>query len=109
MLQLQKCIPIQYLFLHTMRRTHGSQYLHGFTMIYSRADQQKLTSSGVVTLTDKKWKSRIKSYTRVSEGTLTVRSNCRNYLIVVGVYTLEQERKENTEKFYETLQEQIYK
>jgi len=57
-----------------------------------------------------KFKKRIHSYVFVNERILQLRYKLRTeYLTLQAVYTLEEGKTEQTEEFYETLQDQIDK
>jgi len=67
-------------------------------------------AAGIAIMIKAKFKKRIHSYVFVSERILQLRYKLRRgYLTLLAVYVPEEGKTEQTEEFYETLQDQIDK
>lgn len=94
----------------TKKKLKGTKELNDYTMIYSGVPQNIRAKCGVAILVDNKWKTRIEYYTYVNERIITVRLKVdRGHLTIIGVYAPEEGKKQETEQFYEQLQETIEK
>lgn len=75
---------------------------------YSITDQLQIkvnASAGVAIIMNSKWKRRVQSYNWQNERIITCRFKIeRGYLTVVGVYSPDEGRKEETDIFYNELQ-----
>lgn len=66
-------------------------------MLHSAIDSATRAQSGVAVTTDKRWRNKIQNYIYFNRRIIIVRFKIdRRYLVVVGVYTQEEGRKECT-------------
>lgn len=94
----------------TKKKLQGTKEVGEYIMIYSGVKQQQRAAAGVAILVDKKWKTKIQDYTIINERILQIRLKVeRGNLTVIAVYAPEENRKEESEKFYNSLQETLEK
>jgi exonuclease III len=91
----------------TKKKLKGSQDLEDYILSYSGVPTNKTAAAGIAIMIKAKLKKRIHSYTFVNERILLLRYKLqRGYLTVLAVYAPEERQIEQTEEFYETLQDQ---
>jgi hypothetical protein len=75
--------------------------LGNYTMLYSGATQETRAQSVVAVMLDHKWTSRITDYSFINDRTVTVclKPN-RGHVTIIGVYVPEEDRQEETRRFY---------
>jgi len=79
-------------------------------LLYSSVPMNKRAAAGIAIMIKAKFKKRIHSYVFVNERILQLRYKLqRGYLTLLAVYAPEEGKTEQTEEFYETLQDQIDK
>jgi len=94
----------------TKKKLKGSQELDGYILLYSGVPKNKRAAARIVIMIKAKFKKRIHSYVFVNERILQLRFKLkRGYLTLLAVYAPEEGKTEQTEEFYETLQDQIDK
>jgi len=77
---------------------------------YSGVPMNKRAAAGIAIMIKAKFKKRIHSYMFVNERILQLRYKLqRGYLTLLAAYAPEEGKTEQTEEFYETLQDQIDK
>lgn len=89
----------------TKKKLKGSKYVENYAMFYSGVDQRERAAKGVSIFIDRKWESRIKEVQYINERIIMMKlKHDRGYLIAIGVYAPEEGKKDETEEFYEILQ-----
>lgn len=89
----------------TKKKLSGTKELENYVMVYSGVPQYKRAACGVAILLHNQWKSKIVSYSYISERMVTLRMKTeRGHLTVVGVYAPEEGKYDETLLFYESLQ-----
>jgi hypothetical protein len=89
----------------TKKKLNSTKDMDDFAMLWSGVPQSKRASSGVAIIVDKKWKNYIKNYTFVNDTIVIVKLRMpQGNMTVVGTYTPEEGRIEETEKYYHKLQ-----
>jgi hypothetical protein len=93
----------------TKKKLKGTKETENYIMNYSGVPLNRRASCGVA-MPVKKWRNRISSYEYISERTVTTKLELdRGHLMIVGVYTPEEGRRDETSRFYEILQQVISK
>jgi len=88
----------------------GSLEFEDYILLYSGVPTNKRATAGIAIMIKAKFKRRIHSYMFVNERILQLRYKLqRGYLTLLAVYAPEDGKTEQTEEFYETLQDQIDK
>jgi len=94
----------------TKKKLKRSQELDDYILLYSGVPTNKRAAAGIAIMIKAKFKKRIHSYVFVNERILQLRYKLqRAYLTLLAVYAPEEGKTEQTEEFYETLQDQIDK
>jgi exonuclease III len=92
----------------TIKKLKETKEIGDYTMIYSGVPRNRRAYCGVALLIDKEWKTKIRSYIFINEGTVIARFKInRGHLTVIGVCAPEEGKTEDTEILYEELQKQI--
>jgi len=92
----------------TKKKLNGSLELADYILLYSGVPTNKRAPAAI--MIKAKFKKRIHSYMIVNERILQLRYKLqRGYLTLLAVYAPEEGKTEQTEEFYETLQDQIDK
>jgi len=94
----------------TKKKLKTSQELGDYILLYSGVPTNKRAAAGIAIMIKAKFKKRIHSYVFVNERILQLRYKLqRGYFTLLAVYAPEEGKTEQTEKFYENLQDQIDK
>lgn len=94
----------------TKKKLKGSYELDKYTIIYHGVPQEKRAAAGIAILTNKIWTKKIHSYEFINERIIKARFRIqRGYMTIIGVYSPEEGRVEETEQFYDNLQKVIDK
>ena len=94
----------------TKKKLKGSQELDDYILLYSGVPTNKRGAADVAIMIKAKFKKRIHSYMFVNERILQLKYKLRRvYLTLLAVYVPEEGKTEQTEEFYETLQDRIDK
>jgi len=94
----------------TKKKLKVSQELDDYVLLYSGVPTNKRAAASIAILIKAKFKKKIHSYEFVNERILQLRYKLqRGYLTSLAVYVPEEGKTEQTEEFYETLQDQIDK
>ena len=94
----------------TKKKLKGSQELDDYILLYSGVPTNKRAAAGIAIMIKAKFKKRIHSYVFENERILQLGYKLRRgYLTLLAVYAPEEGNTEQTEEFYETLQDQINK
>jgi len=94
----------------TKKKLQGSQELEDYILLYSGVPTNQRAFAGIAIMIKAKFRNTIHSYMFVNERTLQLRYKLqRGYLTLLAVYAPEEGKTEQTEEFYETLQDQIDK
>ena len=94
----------------TKKKLKGSQELDDYILLYSGVPTNKRAAAGIAIMIKAKFKNRMHSYVFVNERILQLRYKLqREYLTLIAVYAPEEGKTEQTEEFYETLQDQTDK
>ena len=94
----------------TEKKLKGTKMIGNHAMLYSGVSQKTRAQSGVALIIDHKWTSRITNYSFVNDRTITVRLKTdRGHVTIIGVYTPEEGREEETRRFYKQLQKEVDK
>ena len=94
----------------TKKNLKGLQELEDYILLYSGVPANRRAASGTAVMIKAKFKKRIHSYMFVIERILQLRYKLqRGYLTLLAVCGPEEGKTEQTEEFYETLQDQINK
>ena len=94
----------------TKKKLKGSQELEDYILLYSGVPTNKRAAAGITIMIKDKFKKRVHSYMFVNERILQLRYKLqRGYLTFLAVYAPEEGKTEQTEEFYETLQDQVDK
>jgi len=94
----------------TKKKLKGSQELEDYVLLYSGVPTNKRAAAGVAIMIKTTLKKRIHSYMFINERILQLRYKLqRGYLTLIAVYAPEEGKLEQTEDFYETLQDQVDK
>jgi len=94
----------------TKKKLKGSQELDDCILLYTGVPTNKRAAAGIAIMIKAKFTERIHSYMFVNERILQLRYKLRRgYLTLLAVYAPEEGKTEQTEEFYETLQDQIDK
>ena len=92
----------------TKKKLKGSQELEDYVLLYSGILTNKREAAGIAIMIKAKFKKRIHSYMFVNERILQLKYKLqRGYLTLLAVYGPEEGKTEQTEEFYETLQDQL--
>ena len=79
-------------------------------MLYSGVSKETRAQSGVASIIDHKWTSRITDYSFVNDRIITVRLKTnRGHITIIGVYAPEEGREEEMKCFYKQLQKEVDK
>jgi len=85
----------------TKKKRKGTKMIGNYTMLYSGVSQKTQAQSGVALIIDHKWTSRITNYSFVNDRIINVRlKSNRGHVTIIGVYTSEDGREEETRRFY---------
>jgi len=88
----------------------GSQELDDYILLYSGVPTNKRAAAGIAIMIKAKFKKRIHSYVFVNEIILQLRYKLQTRrLTLLAVCAPEEGKTEQTEAFYETLQDEIDK
>ena len=84
--------------------------MEDYILLHSGVPTDKRAAAGVVIMIKNKLKKRTHSYTFINERILQLRYKLqRGYLTLIAFYAPEEGKLEQTEKFYEALQDQVHK
>lgn len=94
----------------TKKKLKGSQELEDYILLYSGVPSNKRAAAGIAIMVKNSFRKRINSYAFINERILQLRYKFqRGYLTLLAVYAPEEGKIEETNAFYETLQDQIDK
>lgn len=92
----------------TKKNLKGSKVQNKYILIYSGVPQSKRAPSGVAILLKKQLKNRIHSYKFISDSLICLRMKLeKGFMTILGVYTQEEGKNEDSAVFYEELQQCI--
>ena len=84
--------------------------LKGYILLHSSVPTNKRAAAGAAIMIKNKLKKKIHSYTFINERILQLRYKLQwGYLTLTAVYAPEEGKLEQTEEFYETLQDEVDK
>lgn len=96
------------LMTETKKKLKGTQDLEKYTLIHSGVRQDTRAAAGVAIMINEKWKGKIKSYELTDERIMNIRCRIeRGYLTIVCIYAPEEGKRDESEAFYDKLQQYI--